>query len=611
MRTRFSLWLILLITLTGALLIGRLPDLRIDLTEEKLYTLSPGTRNIIHHLPQPVTLEFYFSDKPTRDMPLLRDYARRVRALLEEYQRLSQGNIKLEILDPEPFSEAEDRAVNRGIRAVRLIPGGPPVYFGLAALSGDKKAAIPFFNQERENWLEYDISQLLAQLAREHPPRLAIYAEPDLLVQGGINPYNRQPQPPWVAVESLTRLYEVHWLAKDFDRMPPDTELLVLIHPKALPEKSLYAVDQFVLAGGKALIFVDPYAEQDGPPAFVQPGRDKHSDLNRLFRAWGFEQTKLGFVGDARYASRVTLGSHSSRHLGLLTLDKAAFSNDITVADLDKLVLSSTGALRLLPESRIHFVPLVQSSPNSMLIPTAALDYLFDPGMLYEAFKPGGKRFTLIARIEGRVSSAFNHHPPEGTHPERHLNQSGTGIHLIVAADTDILTNRLWAKLETGADGERLVVPFADNGAFLINAIDHLSGHPDLITIRGRGRFERPFEVVEDMRRQARQRFQDKTEALRKRLEETEVKLSQLEEHSGEGKQTLSDAQRRTLERFRRQRLEIRKELRLLQHQLNREIEGLGTRIKLINILGVPALLTLIVLVIRWWPRRRQAQRTG
>ncbi len=612
MRKRFPVWLILLITLMTALLISQLPDLRLDLTEEKLYTLSPGTLDILHRLPHPVTLEFYFSDETTRDMPLLRDYARRVRALLEEYQRASQGKIHLKTIDPDPFSEDEDQAVSRGIRAVRLAPGTPQIYFGLAALSGDKKTPIPFFNQEREVWLEYDISQLLVQLIRNHPPRLAIYAEPDLLVQGGINPYNQQPQPPWVALETLERFYDIQWLPKAFEQIPESTDLLVLIHPKALTKKSLYAIDQFVVSGGKALIFVDPYAELDGPPAFVQPGRDKHSDLNRLFRAWGFEQTERGFVGDERYASRVTVGNRSARHLGLLTLDREALSDDVIVANLDKLVLSSAGALRPLPDSKVQFHPLVQSSTDSMLIPAAALDYLFDPNMLYEAFKPGGQHFTLIARIEGQLSSAFGAEPPEGIDSERHLAQGNSPARLIVAADTDMLANRLWTRLEASPDGEHLVVPFADNGTFLINAIDNLSGHPDLIAIRGRGRFERPFTVVEEMRHKAQRQFQTKAKTLRQRLEETEKKLAELETPSGQRQKTLTEEQQQALQSFQRERLKIRKELRQLQHQLNREIEQLGMRIKLIDILGIPLLLTLLVLAIRWWPRpRRHSQHTN
>jgi len=612
MNTRFPVWLILLLTLGGAWLVNQLPDMRIDLTEEKLYTLSPGTRHILHTLPQPVTLEFYFSDEGTRDMPLLRDYARRVRALLEEYQRLSRGKISLEVIDPEPFSEAEDRAVSRGVRGVRLAPGAPQVYFGLAALSDGKKATIPFFSQERQTWLEYDISQLLVQLVRDHPPHLAIYAEPDLLVQGGINPYNQQSQPPWVALESLGRFYQIRWLAKEFTQIPEGTELLLLIHPKALSEKSLYAIDQFMMADGKALIFVDPYAELDGPPAFVQPGRDKHSDLNRLFRAWGFEQTERGFVGDAHYASRVTVGNRSARHLGLLTLDRDAWEDDDpTLANLDKLVLSSAGALRPLPKANIRFDPLVQSSPDSMLIPTAALDYLFDPNMLYEAFKPGGKRFTLIARIEGKLSSAFKGKPPQGIENAEHRTHSTFTNRLIVVADTDILANRLWARLDTSPDGERLVVPFADNGAFLINAIDQLNGHPDLISIRGRGKFGRPFTVVEAMRRKARQHFQTETEGLQKRLKDTETKLAELETRSDHNQEVLTAEQRQTIEEYRAARLRIRKQLRRLQHRLNQDIERLGVRIKLIDILGVPLLLTMIVLGIRWWPRHQRHQRTS
>ncbi len=610
MSRRLYLWPILIATLTAVLLTNRLPDFRIDLTEEKLYTLSRGTRNILQQLQQPVTFEFFFSDQATRDMPLLRDYARRVRALLEEYQRASRGKIRLVIIDPEPFSESEDQAVSRGIRGVNLAPGSPQVYFGLAAISDDKTATIPFFTQQRESWLEYDISQLLVQLIRDHPPRLTIYAEPDLLVRGGINPYNQQPQPPWVALENLGKLYDIQWLPKDFQQIPQDTDLLVLIHPKNLQERSLYAIDQFVVSGKKALIFTDPYAELDGPPAFVQPGRDKHSDLNRLFRAWGFEQANHGFVGDARYASRVTVGNRSARHLGLLTLDRSAIGNDVILANLDKLVLSSAGALRPLPDARTRFKPLVQSSPESMLIPTAALDYLFDPGMLYEAFKPGGKRFTLIARVEGNFTSAFKGKLPEGVNTQTHRDHSATDNRLLVVADSDMLANRLWTKLETGPDGDRLVVPFADNGTFLINAIDYLSGHPDLISIRGRGRFGRPFTIVEEMRHQAQQQFQTRTKALQQRLKETETKLAELETKTGKGQKALSEVRHRAIDNYLAERLRIRKELRQLQHQLNREIERLGVHIKLINILGIPLLLTLAALIIRWWPRRHSGQRT-
>ncbi len=606
MRRSLALSLVALVTLAMLAGLSRLPDWRLDLTEDKLYTLSPGTRHIIQNLKGPVTFEFYFSDQTTRDMPLLRDYARRVRALLEEYRRLSGGKIRLEVIDPQPFSEAEDQAVARGLRGAALALGSPPVYFGLAAVRGDKTAVIPFFDRERENWLEYDVSELLVQLDRDHRPRLAIYAEPDLLVRGGINPFNRQPQPPWVALESLRKFYDVTWLPRDFEQIPESTDLLMLIHPKGFKSRTLYAVDQYVVGGGRALIFVDPYAELDGPPAFVQPGRVKSSDLNPLFRAWGFEHTAKGFVGDDHYASRVTVGGRKpARHLGLLTLDREAMADDPTLAHLDKLVLSSAGALQKREGVDIAFTPLLHSSPQSMLIPAAALDYLFDPNLLMEAFKPGGKPFVLAARIDGQLKSAFPQ-PPQGV-AVPHRTAGEKAAHLIVVGDTDLLANRLWAKIETGPDGNRTVVPFADNGLFLINAIDHLTGNPDLISIRGRGRYERPFTVVEAMRTKAQHQFQAKVEELQQKLQETEAKLAELE---GGGKnEKLDAAKRQAIAQFQQERLKIRKELRRLQRRYNQEIKALGTRLKLINILGVPVLLTLLALVLEWWRRRADESR--
>lgn len=578
-----------------------LPSIRIDLTESKLYTLSPGTRHLLTKLQEPVTLEFYFSDRTTKDMPGLRAYARRIRDFLQEYERIAKGTITVVEIDPEPFSEAEDRALAYGLRDVRPVPGAAAIYFGLAALTqSGKRAVIPFFNQEREAYLEYDISELLVQVSRSSIPHLAIYAEPDLLVRGGINPWNREPQVPWVAADKLASFYAVTWLDKHFQSIPEETELLVLIHPKGLAEPSLYAIDQFVLRGGKALIFVDPYAELDGPPRFVAPDRSKSSDLNRLFRAWGFEHSADRFVGDERYATQVTIaqGRPPARHLGVLSLDRSALSEDITLASLDRLVLSSAGAIRPLPGANIRFLPLISSSDRSMEMPIVALDYLFDPAILYDAFKPSGQSFTLAARIEGRLKSAFPDGPPPGSaFQPPHLSQAKVLSRLLVVGDSDLLANRLWVRIQPGPDEGRMEVPFTDNGAFLINAIDHLTGNPELLSIRGRGQDERRFERVEALRRQAETQFQTKLEQLQQQLEAAERKLAELKTPTGE------------TEAFQQERLKVRKELRQLQYQFNRAIEALGTRLKLINILLAPLLLTLCLLALaaggRWYARHR------
>ncbi len=567
-----------------------LPNIRLDLTESKLYTLSPGTHHLIAQLQEPVTLEFYFSDRTTKDMPRLRAYARRVRDLLQEYERIAKGSITLVDIDPEPFSEAEDQALERGLRGVRLMPGSAEIYFGLAALTqAGKRAVIPFFNQEREAYLEYDVSELLFQVSRRSIPRLALYAEPDLLMRGGINPWNQKPQEPWIAAQQAASFYAVSWLDQDFQSIPQDTDLLVLIHPKGLSQPSLYAIDQFVLRGGKALIFVDPYAELDGPPRFAAPQRRKSSDLNRLFRAWGFEHSADRFVGDERYATPVTVahGRPPSRHLGVLSLDRSALSEDVTLATLDKLVLSSAGAIRPLAGAKIRFLPLIRSSDRSMEMPSVALDYLFDPAILYDAFKPSGQRFTLAARIEGHLTSAFPNGPPPGSKLQRpHLRKAKAPSRLLVVGDSDLLANRLWVRTQTGPEGEPQVYPFTDNGSFLINAIDHLTGNPDLISIRGRGRYERQFERVEAMRRHAESQLKAKLEQLQRALEATERKLTDSKPSDPE---TLKVQQ---------ERLRLRRELRQLKHQYNQAVEALGNRLKLVNILLAPSALTLLVFAI-------------
>lgn len=607
---RARLGLFALAMFSAAAMTLYLPSSRIDLTEAKLYTLSPGTLKILARLQEQVTLEFYFSDRTTKDMPVVRAYARRVLELLKEYECTAEGKITLVSIDPEPFSEAEEQAVERGLRGVQLFPAAPEVYFGLAALTqSGKRAVIPFFHQAREPYLEYDLSELLAQLNRSFIPRVAIYAEPDLLVRGGINPWTRQPAEPWVAMEQVASFYAVTWLAKDFDSIPQDTDLLLLIHPKSLAESSLYAIDQFILRGGKALIFVDPYAELDGPPRFQAPERSKSSDLNRLFRAWGFEHSTNQFVGDARYATPVMLaqGRPPSRHLGVLSLDQSAMGQDVILASLEKLVLSSAGAIRPLAGAKIDFLPLLQSSGQAMEIPIVALDYLFDPAILYEAFKPSGQSFTLAAKIEGQLNSAFPNGPPPGSRwTLPHLGQSQGRSRLLVVGDSDLLANRLWARMQTDSEGERAVMPIADNGSFLINAIDHLTGNPDLISIRGRGWHEQRFERVEQMRRQAEIQRQAKLEALQQQLAATERKLKELERQNENAR--LTKEQYQTLAAFQQERLKLRKELRQLRYQLDQEIEALGFKLKLINIVLAPGLNTLLLLALaaglRWKAKR-------
>ncbi len=584
--------------LGAALLSPLLPSFRLDLTEDKLYTLSPGTHKLLASLKEPIVLEFYFSDRASRELPAIRAYARQVYELLKEYQRASK-QIQLRRIEVEPFSTAEDQAQERGLSGVRLIPGAPEIYFGVAAISpAGRKAVIPFFTRERERYLEYDLTSLLVQVTRTHPPRIALYAEPDLLVRGGINPWNQAPQSPWTAIEQVAKFYPVTFLEKGFRTIPQDIDLLVLIHPKELFETSLYAIDQFVLQGHPALMFVDPYAELDGPPRFVASNRNKTSDLNRLFHAWGFACEADYFVADATYATPVTVaqGRAPAHHLGLLSLDQNAFGDEALLAGLKRLALSSAGAIRQLDCKGTEvpcpsFIPLIQSSPQAMAMPKVALDYLFDPQILYEAFRPQGQRFILAARIEGRFPSAFAS-PPEGAGTHPHLSLAQAPANLIVVGDSDLLADRLWAKSQTGENGERMLIPMSDNGAFLLSAIDYLTGHPELIAVRSRGLYLRPLTRVETLRRQAESRVHSKLAELETQLAATERKLKDLNDPKAL-----------------KERLRLRAEIRELMYQFNREVEALGNRLKLIHLLLAPAALTLLAYIVAFALRARARRR--
>ncbi len=583
-----------ILTLMVSALVGQLTYLRIDLTEEKRHTLSRGSLKILAKLKTPVVVKLFFSEEATREMPFLRAYFQRVREFLELYPRASD-RVRLQVIDPEPFSREEEEAIALGLKPVQLTPSAPEVIFGIAVVRGERKAVIPFLSRDQEPFLEYLLDERIIQVSRDRPPAIALYADPDLLVRGGIDPVTRKFQPPWVAVENLFRLYRVEMLPQPF-RQIGDVDLLLLIHPQDLPEESLRAIDRYLTHGGRALIFVDPYAERDGPPRFVDPKRHKASNLNRLFRAYGFEQIEGKFLADDRYAVRVQIGNgRPVRHLAFLGLEGEAFGDHPAVARLRKLYVSSIGAFRKF-RSQTEWRVLLSSSPRSMLMPTVALDYLFNPLILRDAFKPSGKRYPLAIFLQTHLPSAFGAEKGPTGNSER-----GQPARLLVVADTDLLANTLWSHVEKGPDGSVHFLPFADNGAFLINAVDFLVGDPDLIEVRSKRRLLRPFRVVEEKRREIERQLEAKRLQLRKLLQETEERLTQLRKSPEAAAQATSEQKR--LEKRRR---ELQRELRRLRYQLSEEIEALGRRLKLLNIVVAPILFTLLIALLgQLWIRRR------
>jgi len=581
-----------------------LTNARLDLTEQKLYTISDGTRQILGELDEPINLYFFYSDKSAKDLVVLRNYARRVEEMLKAYAQAADGKIKLHIVDPEPFSEDEDKAAEFGLQAVPAQQGGDAIYFGLAGTNSvDDHQVIPFFPLDQEEFLEYEVSRLVQSLA--HPQRPVVGVLSGLPLNGGFDMQTQQPSSPWMVMEEIRQLFQIESLKPDVDQIPDKVSVLLLVHPKNLSEQTQYAIDQFVLRGGKLLAFVDPWSEADHamPMPGEMVGEGKSSDLPALFKAWGFEMLPGKVLGDGAYAMSVSMGQgeRPARHPAWLTLPRQALDpSDVATANLETLTVATAGILRPLEGAKTHFVPLIHSSEYAMPFDAQRFAMLRNPQELMGELNPSGDRYTVAARISGPAQSAF----PDGIEGRKDGLKSADNINVIVVADTDMLTDRMWVQVQDFF-GQRVPQPWADNSAFAINALDNLSGSEALISVRSRGRFTRPFTVVEDLQRQAEARFREQEQALKQRLSETEEKLASLQNQDPAKALELTPEQQATLQQFMQEKLRIRKELREVNYQLNADIEKLGRTLKFINIALVPLVLTLGVLLLWAWRRRR------
>lgn len=577
-----------------------LPNARLDLTEQKLYTISEGTERILAGLDEPVNLYLFYSDNVSRDLVPVRNYARRVTEMLRAYERAAGGRIRLEVIDPEPFSEDEDRAAEFGLHAVPLQQGGDKLYFGLAGTNAlDDVQTIPFFPLDQEEFLEYEISRLVQSLAKPQRPVVGVLS--GLQMDGGFNPLTGQAGTPWMIMEQIRQQFALKSLQAGIDRIPDEVSVLLLVHPKQLPQPTLYAIDQFVLRGGKLLAFVDPFSEADSGG---MTGQGNGSDLEPLFKAWGLRLRPGEMLVDGSYAMAVGMGAEQRpvRHPAWLSLPRAALDReDVTTAALENLTVASAGILEPVEGAKTRFTPLLHSSEYAMPMDAQRLAMLRDPQELLRDLEPTGERYALAARISGPAQSAF----PDGIEGQKDGLKGAENINLIVVADTDLLADRMWVEVQDFF-GQRIPQPFADNAGFAINALDNLAGSDALISVRSRGRFSRPFVVVENLQRQAEARFREQEEILNQRLAQTEQRLAELQQGDNpEQVLELTPEQQATVQQFLQEKLAIRKELREVRYRLNADIEALGCSLKFVNIGLVPLLLTVAVIGL-WLLRRRR-----
>lgn len=600
--------LVAILVLSNVLLRGA----RLDLTENNLYTLSDGTRQVLKEIEEPVNLYFYFSDRGTAEIPMIRNYAMRVREMLEEMASRSGGKLHLQVIDPLPFSEDEDRASGFGLQAVPSGAGGETIYFGLAGTnSTDGQSVIPFFQPDKEAFLEYDVVKLIHSLVVGKKPVVGVVT--GISMAGGFDAATRQQRDAWAIYQEWGDMFDLRLINADgTNTIDKEIETLILVHPKGLSEDIQYAIDQFLMRGGRLAVFVDPHAEMD------QSGNDaedpnmarfasKSSDLPALFKAWGveYDPTKLVFDASNALPIQVSPTAPPVRHLAILGLGKDSLNRDErATAQLTSLNFSTAGQFTLAEGSTLKLIPLVQSSGDSMLESVDRVKFEMDPARLYDGFKAGNQHLVLAGRLDGKLKSAF----PQRTGAD-HLAESKGEVHMLLIADTDVLTDRLWVQVQNFF-GQKIMNAFANNGDFANNAIDNLAGSSALIGIRGRASSARPFTTVEAIKRQADQSFRLKEQELQQELDETERKLTELQR----GRETTSSAmimspeQQAEVQKFQDQKVRIRKDLRKVKRQLDADIERLGTWLKIINILLVPLLLTLGAIGFYFWRRRQTAK---
>jgi ABC-type uncharacterized transport system involved in gliding motility auxiliary subunit len=627
---------IALLLISANIVIGRWFTARLDLTADKLYTLSPGTFHTIAEIDEPITLRLYYSKQLGDEVPAYGVYAQRVRELLDQYVAAADGKIRLETYNPQPFSDVEDRAVAFGLQAVPLDSEGDQVYFGLAATnSTDDQQVIPFFSPERERFLEYDLTKLVHSLAV--PTRTVVGLISTLPLQGDMTAMMQgRPSRPMAVIDQLQQFDKVEPLDADIDVIPADVDVLMLVHPQNLPPKTLFAIDQFVLRGGKALIFVDPHSELQAaqPSQASAPGAPTSSNLTPLFKAWGFEMLPNIVAGDRRDAQQVGVpvagrGEEPLDYIAWLDLKAANINrDDMITADLSHITMASAGILEPLPGATTNFEPLIATSPDSTEIPADKLSGLPDVAGLLANFKPDGKRYVLAAHVTGAAKTAFPNGPPQPAAPSaatpgapkpaegsprsgNWLKQSEHPINVVVVADTDILDDRVWVQSQDFF-GQRVVVPIANNGDFVADAVDVLAGGEDLVGLRSRGTAARPFTVVDRLQREAQARYSAEEHALQQKLKATEAKLADLTgKDETDTPANLSPEQTKAIAQFRADMLQTRRQLRDVQAALRSDIQRLKGGLEFLDIALVPIIVAVVAVIVGAVRLRSRRRRTS
>lgn len=622
-----GVFIVLGIVILVNILVARLPSMRIDLTAERLYTLTPNTKAMLGDLERDVALKFYFSRSAGSTPIPIKQYAQRIQDLLGEYETNGRGRIRLEVHDPEPDSDEEEWAQKYGLSAQGMGPfGGEGFYLGLAAVSGTREAAIPFLAPSAEPQLEYLLTRLIHEVSQTERPTVGLMTA--LPVMGTPQMPFRQPQGPqaqkWAVISDIERLYEVREVSPTVEEIPADLETLLILHPKDLSEKTLFALDQFVLRGGRLLAFVDPMclAEQENQ---AQPnqfgGFGNASDLNRLSRAWGLELRTGKLLADPGAATTISRGpaGGGEESIAWLSLRGERMNReDVATASLEFVMMPFAGALSGEPAEGLTMTPLVSPTDTAGLIDSFAA---MGPGSAARKDLQRESGLFLGVRLQGNFKTAFPDGPPEedqaageeeeNAEPEEtespaHLTESDGHGAVILITDVDMLYDR-FAVRNLSFLGQTMMQPVNDNLNFALNLIEQMAGSEELIGLRGRGTYERPFTKVLELQREAQDRWQNEELALQQELQDAQARINELQAAKDQDQRfILSPAQADEIEKFDEKVFETRRKLKEVRKNLRKDIEALGLKLKFINIAAVPLAVAAFG-IVRGLRRRKRA----
>lgn len=601
---------------------GNLSSARVDLTEDRLYTLSDGTLNILESLEKPITLRLYYSERSAQALPTLKSYAQRVQELLREYERAADGMIRLRIIDPQPFTDDEQRAKQYGLQSVPIDGETDPLFLGLAGTNMlDGLELIKFFQPEKEDTLEYDLTRLVYQLSDVQRKNVGVLSSLPIdgeqydPLKGEVEEGGSQP---WPLMEQLRKMFSVSVLPTEIRRIPSSLDVLMVVHPKELSQATLYAIDQYVLKGGKLITFVDAFAEVDVPPRdpdnpMAAMSANRASNMPELFTAWGFERDAKDVVADRATARKVDFGARSGNKpidyvLWLGLSEKHLNQQDPITERLRRINVATAGYFKHSEEASTTFTPLISSSGGAMLVDRRVVQFRNDPVALLTRFEAGTLSYPLAVRVQGEVETAFPEGPKEGSKMPDHLDKAAQPIDVIAVADVDMLDARFWVQT-TDFYGEEIPFYTSNNLDFVHNSIENLTGTEGLISVRSRSGFSRPFTLVENIQRDAERKYRAKERELEQKLQETEQAIARMQvQGDSTDESLLTPEQQKEINESRLLAERTRVELRDVQANLRQSLDSLDLAVKFINIGVVPIIVAILALITGWLRIRKRSK---